>query len=308
MSNGKMVGMYPSDAHPGVLSRRDVCEISSSAVLGRARKAKGEYLLPFATRENERADARLYVQAMPQMNCKATGFYVGGETFTVEDPEINLVGQYVRLEIPEAAAKKIISSGVDFQTIACGILALVERWSPRPGPSPKWKLPIGAHVVREQVASRLTIAPHATVIVQWQPEVASRFKRFVTEIVGDKDALHLNDFRFGKDSLFLSSAPVPFSVVAMPGALEIPDIVVPGIIVTASISNHSDEEVTLGGGIVFENVEDELLALQKKYEEEQAARAAAGAQPATLNGPGWEPHPSAPGWEQHSSMSSEGTK
>jgi hypothetical protein len=319
--NGKVVGMYPNDssgAPLGIVAWKgpEHHEICSSAVLGRARKAKGEHLLPFATRENERADARLYVQAMPQMPCKATGFYVGGETFTVEDPEIVLPGQYVRLEIPDAAAKKIASSPADFQTIACGILASVERWSPQSSaPSTKWKLPIGAHVVKEQVASRLTIAPHSTVIVQWQPEVASRFKRFVTEIVGDKDALHLNDFRFGKDSLFLSSAPVPLSVVAMPGALEIPDIVVPGIIVTASISNHSDDEVILGGGIVFENVEDELLALQKKYEEETAARAKAAAEASTSPGQasGWGPHPSAPGWEQHSNdeyvrVSSEGTK
>jgi hypothetical protein len=268
-------------------------------VLGRARKAKGEHLLPFATRENERADARLYVQAMPQMPCKATGFYVGGETFTVEDPEIVLPGQYVRLEIPDVAAKKIVSSAsfsADLQAIACGIFASVERWSPEAGtPSPKWKLPIGAHVVKEQVASTLTIAPRATVIVQWQPEVASRFKRFVIEIVGDKDALHLNDFRFGKDSLFLSSAPVPFSVVAMPGAFEIPDIVIAGIIVTASISNHSDEEVTLSGGIVFENVEDELHALQKKYEE-QAAVGIAAAQIAVHNDS--NAIASRPEWEQ----------
>ncbi len=332
--NGKVVGMYPNDSHGtplGVVAWNgpEHHEICSSAVLGRARKAKGEHLLPFATRENERADARLYVQAMPQMPCKATGFYVGGETFTVEDPEITLPGQYVRLEIPDAATKKIISSATDLQTIACGILASVERWSGHAygvaegsAPGPKWKLPIGARVVKEQVPNTLTIAPHATVIVQWQPEVASRFKRFAIEIVGDKDALHLNDFRFGKDSLFLSSAPVPLSVVAMPGALEIPDVVIPGIIVTASISNHSDEEVILGGGIVFENVEDELAALQKKYEEDQAARAKAQSESTQVplgtvqgelvqqypNAPGWEPHPSASGWEQHSSVSDKETK
>ena len=112
-----------------------------------------------------------------------------------------------------------------------------------------------------------------TVIVQWQPEVASRFKRFAAEIVGDKDALLINDFRIGKDSLFLSSTSVPFAVVMMPGAFEVPDIIVPGILVTVSLSNRSSEEVTLGGGIVFENVEDELVALQKKFEEEMHARA-----------------------------------
>ncbi len=293
MSNGRVVGMYPNDSHGGLIGP-EYHEICSSAVLGHARKSKGEHLLPFATRENERADARLYVQAMPQMPCKATGFYVGGETFTVEDPEIVLPGQYARLEIPDAAAKKIYSSAADLEAIACGIFASVERWSPQSGaPNPKWKLPIGARVVKEQVGSTLTIAPRATVIVQWQPEVASRFKRFAIEIIGDKDALHLNDFRFGKDSLFLSGAPVPLSVASMPGALEIPDIVIPGIIVTASISNHSDEEVTLGGGIVFENVEDELAALQKRYEEEQAARTAAAQivvpndPNAVANRPGW---------------------
>jgi hypothetical protein len=276
MSNGRVVGMYPNDTSP------EVREICSNAVLGPARKAKGEHLLPFATRENERADARLYVQGMPQMPCKATGFYVGGEMFTVESPENVLPGQYVRLEIPESVAKKISSSQADLQAIACGILTIVasERAGYGGGPSPQWKLPMGARIVREQVASTLTIAPRTTVIVQWQPEVASRFKRFAIEIVGNKDALHLNEFRFGKDSLFLSSAPIPFSVVSAPGALEIPDIVIPGIIVTASISNHSEEEVILSGGVVFENVEDELLALHKKYEEEAAARAKAQAEAA----------------------------
>jgi len=266
-SRGEVVGMFPNGAPPGMSAWKgpETHEIRSSAVLGSARRTKGEHLLPFASRESDRADARLYVEAMPQMPCKAIGFYVGGETFTVEQPETVLPGQYARLEIPDHVKKKIGSA--DLGTVACGILTLVEKWS---SSGPKWKLPMGAHVVKEQVPGTLTIGPHATVIVQWQPEVASRFKRFAIEIIGEKDALHLNDFRFGKDSLFLSSAPVPLSVAAAPGAIEIPDMVIPGIIVTASISNHSNEEVILGGGIVFENVEDELLAMQKKYEEEQA--------------------------------------
>ena len=281
-SRGEVVGMFPNGSNGvpvGVIPFRgsDSHEIRSSAVLDHARKSKGEHLLPFATRESERADARLYVEAMPQVPCKVTGFYVSGETFETETPEIVLPGQYARLEIPENVTKKIIASDFtksDLAEIACGVLASVDREVlARNGISGlQWKLPIGARVVKEQVASTLTIPPGTTVIVQWQPEVASRFKRFAAEIVGDKDALLLNDFRIGKDSLFLSSASVPFAVVTMPGAFEVPDIIVPGIIVTVSLSNRSNEEVTLGGGIVFENVEDELLALQKKYEEEMRKR------------------------------------
>lgn len=276
-SRGEVVGMFPNGSNGVPFRGSDSREIRSSAVLGAARKSKGEHLLPFATRENERADARLFVEAMPQIPCKVTGFYVSGETFVTETPEIILPGQYARLEIPEAAAKKIIASDLtksDFAEIACGVLASVDREVlARSGISGlQWKLPMGARVVKEQVASTLTIPPGATVLVQWQPEVASRFKRFAAEIVGDKDALLLNDFRIGKDSLFLSSASVPFAVVTMSGAFEVPDIIVPGILVTVSLSNRSNEEVTLGGGIVFENVEDELAALQKKFEEELLAR------------------------------------
>jgi hypothetical protein len=241
--------------------------VRSSAVLGSARKPKGEYALPFATRDNEREDARLFVETMPQLPCRVTGFYVAGETFQVE-PEIVLPGQWARLEIPEHVARRIMATTTE---ITCGVLAQVE--GERAGMMRlQWKLPMGAHVAREQVPTALAVPPNSTVIVQWQPEVASRFKRFAAEIIGDKDALFINDFRLGKDSFFLSSTPVPMAVAMVPGAFEVPDMIVPGIIMTVSLSNRSAEAVEIGGGIVLVNVEEEFAVLQKKYEEETRAR------------------------------------
>lgn len=267
---GEVVATFPNDMPAGVIPFRgpERREVRSSAMLGRARRQKGEYLLPFASSDNERPDARLFVETMSQLPCKVTGFYVGGEIFQVE-PETILPGQWARLEIPEEICKKIVSSNL--AEVACGILGQVETERTGMGRL-AYKLPMGAHVAREQVGGTLTIKPGTTVTVQWQPEVASRFKRFAAEVMGDKDALLINDFRFGNDSLLLTSTPVPLAVAMMPGAFEIPDMIIPGIIVTASFSNRSGEEITLGGGMVFENVEEELLALQKKYEEEQGAR------------------------------------
>jgi hypothetical protein len=234
-------------------------------VSGRSHKEKGEHFLPFATRENEREDARLYIEAMPQLPCKVTGFYVNGEVVALPEPEELRYGQPARCEIPERLKKSLGS----LNAAAVGIFASVEGTRVR-GPGLNtfgmhWKLPIGARIVRERVATSLTIPTMSTVNVQWAPEAAFRFKRFAIEVTGPKDKLFLNDLRIGKDSLLLSSTPVPLAVVAAPGGVELPDLIPPGIIVTMSFSNVSSEEIVLGGGIVFENAAEEHAALEKKY-------------------------------------------
>jgi len=274
-----------------------VSEVYGSTVIGS--KKKGEYFLPVATRESERTDALFFVEAMPQLACKVTGFYVDGETFPLAEPEDFTPGQTICLEIPQGHGPRAGSPENGWDGSVAGIFASIEVQRGgypvgTPVTYPKWKLPIGAKVTRERVADKITIAPAATVIVQWYPQVASRLKRFAFEVVGDKNKLFLNELRFGKDSLFLSGVPVPFGVIMEPGTFEIPDVVIPGVLVTASFTNTSSEEMILGGGIVFENVEEELLALHKKYEEEALARVKAATQQTVVENTQGGPTP--PGW------------
>jgi len=267
---GRMVGMGPEP----VL-------VHTSMVSGGKRR-KGEFFLPIATCESGRADAKLLVEAMPQMPCRVTGFYVGGETFRLAEPETVVPGQHARFEVPErpdlrARAGKDRLAPDGLEGTVCGmfteVLAPPSFYGAK---SSSWKLPLGARIVKEQIPSKLAIAPGTTFIVQWMPEVACRFKRFALEALGDMNQLFLNDLRFGKDSLFMSNTPVPLPVASEPGAIEIPDVIVPGIIVTASFSSRSGEEIVLGGGLVFENAEEQLAEIQKKYEQELAERAKAG--------------------------------
>jgi hypothetical protein len=277
---------YLANGMPAESIVRDTSEIG---------KRKGEFLLPVAMRESTRADAILFIEAMPQLPCKVTGGFVGGKIITLEEPFDCVPGQYARLPLPQ---------GTDPASPA-GLFTLIERQYVVGAGSKAWKLPMGGRVVRERVAEKIVLAPStpagmhgspvsspegfsemgrnvrepgprgyggaaSTVIVQWQPEVPCRLKRFAFEITGDAGKLVMNDFRYGKDSLFLSSEPLPFVVAMSEGAFGIPDVVSPGIIVTTSLSNLSAEEVTVGGGIVFEAVpEEELRAMQKEWEERQ---------------------------------------
>jgi len=285
---------YLANGRPADSIERGTSEIS---------KRKGEFFLPIATRESAREDAQLFIEAMPQLPCKVTGGFVGGKIITLDEPFECVPGQYARLPLPQGTDP---SSPVGLFTL---IERGVNSWAPVPkawklpmgarivkervpekitlGPS-AFDPRVGTQVHRERElrpedfsemgANEKGPNPIAlarafgasTVVVQWQPEVPCRFKRFALEVSGDASKIVMNDFRYGKDSLFLSSESLPLVVATSEGAFGIPDIVSPGILVTMSLSNLSAEEATIGGGIVFEAVpEEELRAMQKEWEERQ---------------------------------------
>lgn len=266
-------------------------------------KRKGEFLLPIMTRESAREDAQLFIEAMPQLVCKVTGGFVGGKIITLEEPFDCVPGQYARLPLPQgtdptapvglftlidrnagtwAPASKpwklpmgarIVKERVPEKiTLASNPLARSSRGES--SSSPEGFSTMGANARELDPPGSCGMHGYggavSTVIVQWQPEVPCRFKRFALEVSGDAGKIVMNDFRYGKDSLFLSSEPLPLSVAMSEGAFGIPDVVSPGILVTMSLSNLSGEEATISGGIVFEAVpEEELRAMQKEWEERQ---------------------------------------
>jgi hypothetical protein len=265
-------------------------------------KRKGEFLLPIMTRESAREDAQLFIEAMPQLPCKVTGGFVGGKIITLEEPFECVPGQFARLPLPQGTdpsspvglftliergmnpwapapkawklpmGARIVRERVPEKiTLAPSVLALSSTGVQAGSSSSREDFSeMGANEKGPDPISLARRIGASTTIVQWQPEVPCRFKRFAFEVSGDAGKIVMNDFRYGKDSLFLSSEPLPLSVVMSEGAFGIPDVVSPGILVTMSLSNLGAEEATISGGIVFEAVpEEELRAMQKEWEERQ---------------------------------------
>jgi hypothetical protein len=236
-------------------------------------KGSGEFTLPIAQRFSERPDARHFLTAMPQLPCRVLGMRVGGQNFDLVDLGIEPfdvdIGCRIRAPIPSSVGSLAADLPAAFH-----VLVPTFRGS--------GKMPISARIAPERVPTSIVMPAHSTVAVQWAVEAPCKFKRMRLEVIGDAKGLFLLDLRVGKDSWFLSSDPIGFDVFGAEDAFNIPDVMIPGIIFTLFFSNDSNEELVLGGGVVFEDVSREVAEAVEREREKLKSAEGAGASPGAV--------------------------